>query len=94
MFRAALTYHPNIGTFRGQRGAWRVFSCFDAGAAPLGIRVGTDGDTKYLWMDVPRKLIRHTFVNPTKLLRQFETLIQVAREFNEVFDTCHFTEKE
>ena len=75
-YRAALTYHPDIGTFRGQRGAWRVFSCWERPAHhPSGIEVGKfltseDVQQRCLFMDVPRKLVRHTFVNPTKLLRE------------------------
>jgi hypothetical protein len=67
-FRAALTYHSEIGTFRGGRGAWRVRSSW--------VTVHQDSDIWVLkakpwalFMDVPRLLRRNTFVNPTVLLK-------------------------
>jgi hypothetical protein len=69
-YRAALTYHPEIGTFRGGRGAWRVRDCESTFAAQ-GIVVFDFYiiERKTLHMDVPRLLRRNTFVNPTVLLK-------------------------
>jgi hypothetical protein len=72
-YRAALTYHPEIGTFRGGRGAWRVRHCIATGDRceiavwPETLLFG--GSPKTLHMDVPRLLRRNTFVNPTVLLK-------------------------
>lgn len=66
MYRAALTYHPAIGTFRGQRGAWRVSACWREGQA-LPIRVGASGR---LLISVTEQLHAQTFTNPTALLRR------------------------
>jgi hypothetical protein len=72
---AVLTYHPEIGTFRGKRGAWRVQRYIPAGwwlpAGPV-LKVGYDysKQCKALFMDVARPLRVGTYVNPTKLLRE------------------------
>jgi hypothetical protein len=79
-FRAALTYHPTIGTFRGGRGAWRVEHSYEVPNGPNPIEVShnrrlnratSDGITRgsVLYMDVPRKLKDCTFCNPTVLLK-------------------------
>lgn len=78
LYRAALIYCPEIKTFRGERGAWRVHHCFESSEHwPFcGIRVfpveeHQDGEaTKMLYMDVPHMLRSNTFVNPTGLLRE------------------------
>lgn len=83
-YRAALTYHPEIGTFRGGRGAWRVAVCIERvrkipgsrHPSPPDVRVWADG-IKRLHMDVPRLLRRNTFVNPTLLLK---ILLEQRRE--------------
>lgn len=66
MYCAALTYHPNVGTFRGTRGAWRVAHC-SAGLTPDSPFVNC---SQMLVMEVPRQLRVGTWVNPTKLLRE------------------------
>jgi hypothetical protein len=71
MYRAVLTYHPNIGTFRGTRGAWRVVDCFPSDGAGRDVEVwscsmhGTE-----LAMRTARQLPKNTFANPTRLLRE------------------------
>ncbi len=73
-YRAALTYHPAIGTFRGNRGAWRVHHCSPA-SAPLAPRVwpveleAGEPPVPMLYIDSPRPLATGTFVNPTRLLQ-------------------------
>lgn len=67
IYRAALTYHPHIGTFRGQRGAWRVSACWaDMQTHPISVAPARSG----LIVSVTKKLHRHTFTNPTALLRR------------------------
>jgi len=75
IYRAAFTYHPGIGTFRGQRGAWRVARTWPVGpllGRPPCTIVGPDYTTResVLFMGVARRLHVGTFVNPTKLLRE------------------------
>lgn len=78
MFRAILTYHPNVGTFRKGRGAWRVQACYPVLASdrPV-IKTGMyfpgcqkKVPVKALHMDVARRLERGTWTSPTKLLRE------------------------
>lgn len=75
MFAAVLSYHPDIGTFRGKRGAWRVvdsYKVIDDGAPRIKAlpAPGNGYAQPVLLMDVRKQLHRNTFVNPTKLLRE------------------------
>jgi hypothetical protein len=77
IFRAILTYHPHVGTFRGGRGAWRVAVCCPDLGMPTPIEVikyypGMQKHlpVKALRMPVSRRLVSGTWINPTKLLRE------------------------
>lgn len=71
MYRAALTYHPEIATPKG-RGAWRVHCCFDGVATDPILYVSNAWPiARCLVMPVPRQLHPKTFANPTKLLREW-----------------------
>lgn len=75
-FTAILTYHAHVGTFRGGRGAWRVRVCIPAIYGP-GIDVinyypgNGQAPIKALRMEISRRLHPNTWVNPTKLLREY-----------------------
>lgn len=81
MYRVALTYHPEVGTFRGHRGAWRVAKCWPAlvGARSWGpdnictgqVYKGGHRSSHALFMDVAQRLPTGVWVNPTKLLREY-----------------------
>lgn len=76
MFAAVLSYHPDIGTFRGGRGAWRVVDSYpvvDDGAPRVKAlpAPGNGYRLPVLLMDIHKRLHRNTFVNPTKLLCEF-----------------------
>lgn len=68
MYVATFTYHPNIGTFRGNRGAWRVRQCWlrQTTGVPAVTVVGDE-----LVMRVAKQLRPNTFVNPTRLLKEY-----------------------
>lgn len=69
MYRVALTYHPDVGTFRGKRGAWRVRDVF-----PVLVyepTVETAPGTLYVpSATVPRL---GTWVNPLKILKDYQS---------------------
>lgn len=72
MFFAALTYHPDIGTFRGRRGAWRVHHSGPRHAwyAPRVWLITLDDDEppqKHLYITTRRRLATGTFVNPAAM---------------------------
>ena len=72
---AILTYHPSIPTPRG-RGAWRVQLCSNLGSTKpevISFYPGNQHHTpmRALRMPVARHLARGTWVNPTKLLREY-----------------------
>lgn len=77
MSYAVLSYHPDVGTFRGTRGAWRVED-YRHVEAPVHAHpevgllkdLGPARPKKVLFIDVARPLRRGTWVNPTKLLRE------------------------
>lgn len=74
MYRAALTYHPDIATFapanQVRSGAWRVASVWVGDTHIFVTRPVADPLTPHLVMPVTRPLRRGTYVNPTKLLRE------------------------
>lgn len=83
-WRAALTFHPDIGMFGGKRGAWRVHHCFQdfgiTGIKVWRVEEHQDGEaTLMLYLDVPRHLRAHTFVNPATLLRELHALRALER---------------
>lgn len=66
-YRAALTYHPTVGTFRPGRGAWRVLSCAPAARSmPLSVRLFRREKTLYI--DSPRRLQPGSWINPQSLI--------------------------
>lgn len=73
MYRAALTYHADVGTFRGARGAWRVLECWTEAVdsftyGTLRVVTPDDDSAKILVMDSPRRLQPGTWINPRSLL--------------------------
>lgn len=88
LYCAILSYHPEVGTFRGKRGAWRVVLCYPHAGYPVErpyIAVGTNYSYtrplrgRVLFMDVTRRLHKGTWVNPTKLLRELQRQISQQR---------------
>jgi len=82
VFRAALSYHPDIGTFRGKRGAWRVVACWTPSVHEHShICTGPWSDTleatarKVLFVNVTKRLHPNTFCNPTALLRRRQLVL-------------------
>ena len=85
MYRVALTYHPDVGTFRGKRGAWRVHHpdveepCnYGDDVYPSAIEEevykGEDlNRTPVLVMTSPKPLRRGTWVNPLKILKEYQS---------------------
>lgn len=74
-YRVALTYHPDVGTFRGKRGAWRVHRStpYEMPNVPV-IYTGEDlGRTPVLVLPTCRQFRRGTFVNPTKILKEYQS---------------------
>lgn len=80
MYRVALTYHPDVGTFRGKRGAWRVHHpdveepCnYGGDVYPSAMRVGQNLiGTPVLVLTSAKPLRRGTWVNPLKILKQYQ----------------------
>ena len=73
-YRVALTYHPDVGTFRGKRGAWRVY-CWDDEYHELGeevLKSNADG-TDILDMPAGRRYRPGTWVNPLKILKEYQS---------------------
>lgn len=76
MYRVALTYHPEVGTFRGKRGAWRVLnpdlgglkSCAEDVYAACGLL-----GEQVLVVPSPKPLRRGTWVNPLKILKEYQS---------------------
>lgn len=81
---ALLTYHPNVGTFRGHRGAWRVAVCNYLHADERPTVVDYYRTSRYpiraLRMEVPWRLPTGTWVNPTKLLGEVHRLQRARRQ--------------
>lgn len=80
-YRVALTYHPDVGTFRGKRGAWRVYDPDLGGLAectedvyPSHMDAG-DGAWGEPVVVLPacRKYRRGTWVNPLKILKEYQS---------------------
>lgn len=69
MYRVALTYHPDVGTFRGKRGAWRVR---DADPGEWSERVPVAWG-QVLYMVAAREYRRGTWVNPLKILKEYQS---------------------
>lgn len=74
-YRVALTYHPNVGTFRGKRGAWRVLDVWEPLSCPPQVdRVVTDmSHVSALLLPAAREYRRGTWVNPLKILKEYQS---------------------
>jgi len=73
-FRAALSYHPGVATFRKGRGAWLVVRCWPVACAePLPCVVGKDYTRRIAFLVVSsmHRLRPGDFANPTRLMRQW-----------------------
>lgn len=82
-YRVALTYHPEVGTFRGKRGAWRVHHPdveeprnYGDDVYPTAAEVYKGEDlirTPVLVMSAAREYRTGTFVNPLKILKEYQS---------------------
>lgn len=82
-YRIALTYHPNVGTFRGKRGAWRVRHPDVEEPHDYGDDVYPSAEDVYkgedlvrtpvLVMSAAREYRRGTWVNPLKILKEYQS---------------------
>lgn len=78
MYRIAVTFHPDVPSFRlGRRGAWRVTACQERGGPLPGPRVvhfSKDGPTgpwvKWLLLDSPTPRRIGDWCNPLKILKE------------------------
>ncbi len=76
-YRVICTYHPNIDTFRGKRGAWRVYDCYPADP---GLRLGVVQVINLNDVCIPNKLLcinsikpkqRNSWCNPRSILTEY-----------------------
>lgn len=77
-YRVICTYHPDVGTFRGNRGAWRVYACFPAKAglhvpAVRTLKFGdVHGPVKLLCINSLKPRPAKTWCNPRKILVEWQ----------------------
>ena len=75
-YRILCTYHPEIGTFRGKRGAWRVFDCYEAhsGHRPRNVQVIRTGANGPVLLAISSLQPRqpHSWCNPRKILAAWQ----------------------
>lgn len=81
-YRVICTYHPNIGTFRGKRGAWRVYDCYRAhpGHIPGAVNVihlnDVSAPTKLLCVNSLKPRQKNSWCNPHKLLTEWQKAVR------------------
>lgn len=74
MYRVALTYHPDVGTFRGKRGAWRVWGAWLNVECDTSVSTSvTRTDHSVLVLPTCREHRKGTWVNPLKILKDYQS---------------------
>lgn len=75
-YRVVCTYHPDIGTFRGKRGAWRVYHCFqltdDARVPTVQVIGGIMGSRPWLCINSIRLRQPNSWCNPRKIFNEWQ----------------------
>lgn len=72
-YRVICIYLPHVGTFRGKRGAWRVYDCY---RADLAIRLSPVqvirlADQKLLCINSVKPRQRNSWCNPRSILTEW-----------------------
>lgn len=83
IYRVVCTYHPEVGTFRGRRGAWRVVVCEPASRPawvvlkPVACLLNLSPKLLIINSTKPRQ--PNSWCNPRKILAEWLTARQELR---------------